>query len=146
GVTIDGPAALTATLTRANAVDSRYYVVELQDADNITLSHLRLTGAAAGVYLTQGSDSDGVQIINSQIFLTRDFGVYGSSSNDSLTVSGTELYGVAGGSSSDDQTYGIYLPNTDDVTLTNDIVHESSQYGVYLSGQRDTLQGSPLYG
>ena len=59
GVTIQGPVnpAHAAVLDRAN-VSSGSYVLELVDADDVTVSHLTITGGEIGVFAGDASDSD----------------------------------------------------------------------------------------
>src|SRR5262249_8514233 len=135
GVKIEGPVTGTATLNRSNVSNNSYYVAELQNADNVAFSRLSLTGAYEGIYAASGSDSDGFQLLNSKVFANQDTGLWFQNTNDGLTISGTEMYGIAGGSSSDDQTYSIYLPgSSNDDSIVGNTVHESSNYGIYLRG------------
>src|SRR5262249_31288247 len=109
---------------------------------------LSLTGGYEGIYAATGSDSDGFQLLNSKVFANQDTGLWFQSTNDGLTISGTEMYGIAGGSSSDDQSYSIYLPSAgNDISIVNDTIHESGNYGIYLGGGlRGLVQGNTLYG
>ena len=148
GVKIEGPAIGTATFNRNDVGSSSYYVAELQNADNVTFSRLSLTGAVIGIYAASGSDSDGFQLLNSQVYANQTAGLQVGNTNDSLTVSGSEFYGIAGGSSSDDQTFGIEFPSGgDDISLLNNTVHDNGIYGIYVAaGLRTLVQGNTLFG
>ncbi len=111
GVTIRGSAGSPTILDRANANPSQR-VIELQNADGITLDSLRLTGAETGVAGLDGADNDDLTIRNSQVFGNNSFGVLVGSGNDRWTLTQNKIYGIPGGTTTlDNQPYGIYFPN-----------------------------------
>ena len=59
GVTIQGPSTGGAILNRGDTGTSKY-AVELNNADDVTLEHLALTGGYAGIYA--GNDSDHLHV------------------------------------------------------------------------------------
>ena len=74
GVRIQGPSTGVATLDRGNK-SSESYVFELANADDLTLSRLRMTGGQFGVYSNSQSGSEGLLIEDSEIF-GMTYGIY----------------------------------------------------------------------
>ncbi len=87
GVEIRGPvqAGHDAVLDRENQFAGSH-VVELVNADKITLSHLTLIGGQDGVHAADGSDSDQILISNSEIFGNARNGIQIGSGNDSISI------------------------------------------------------------
>jgi Ca2+-binding RTX toxin-like protein len=77
GVTIQGPtdAGKSAVIDRGNTTAGSY-VLELIDADDVTISHLGITGGQIGIFADSDSDSDHVTIRDSEIFGNSDAGIH----------------------------------------------------------------------
>ncbi len=127
GVTIQGPAAAgnAAVLDRANTT-SGSYVVELIDADGVTLDGLSLTGGEYGVYAANDSDSDDVTITNSRVFDNDRNGILIFSGNDRLTLSGNTVFDHRSSSST-----GIFVTGSSAVMLQGNTVY-SNGTGIYV--------------
>jgi hypothetical protein len=76
GVRIQGPQVVghTATLNRGNTAEGRV-VFQLNGADNVTLSHLAITGGQYGIQAAN-VDSDGITVRNSDIFGNTQDGIH----------------------------------------------------------------------
>ena len=120
------------------------YVVELQNADNVTLDHLRITGGYQGIYASNTSDSDHVTVSNSVIYGNYDRGVWLDTGNDFATITANEVYGIPGGTNVDDQYRGIYLAGTDGV-VSNNLVHDGYYEGIFVNGLRNQVTGNQVY-
>lgn len=92
GVLIEGPANNTAILNRG--IRSGYSVVEVANADDLTLRHLSLTGASSGVRVT---DSARFQILDSQVYGNDATGISIGSGNTEVLVSGNSVYSNSSG-------------------------------------------------
>ncbi len=66
-------------INRGNTTAS---VIELQNADNVTLDRLTIRGGSVGVLAANGSDSDNVTITNSVLTGNTGYGILLDSSND----------------------------------------------------------------
>ncbi len=87
GLRIEGPSTGPgAILDRANTT---YNVIELVNADNVTLDRLTIRGGATGVYAANGSDSDNFTLSNSIITGNSSYGVYLDQTNDLASSWGT---------------------------------------------------------
>ena len=135
GVTIAGPATGTGAVLSRGDLNTGDDDFQMEGGTNVTLSHLTITGAYAGVYGSSTADSTGLTVSDSTIYGNADYGVFLDTSNDDATFTGNTLYGdlAANGTK---QPNGIYL-NTDSNTITNNIVFDHSGDGI-----RDLDQGS----
>ena len=82
GVRIAGPVTDGAVLDRGGNQTSGAYVIELQDADDVTLDHLAITGGVYGIYAVGGSDSDRLTLTDSDIYGNYFAGLYLGPSNE----------------------------------------------------------------
>ena len=130
GVRIEGPGALPAgqvlqamaTFNRNNA-NIGQYVFETTGGDNVTLDHLAITTGSVGVYAATNGDSDGLSILNSDIF----------------SNAGSSAYGVYIGTGNDDaRVIGNRIHNNGGVS--------SSQTGVYFEAARALIEQNEVYG
>ena len=101
GVTIEGYHDEALPLRRA-LIDRRdtggsSYVIELQDADDVTLEQLWLTGASVGIYAAPGSDSDRLTLRQMVVYGNSSRGIVLYASNDQTTIQNSTFYGVPGG-------------------------------------------------
>ena len=83
GVTITGPDSATALLNRGT---SSGYVFELQNADDVTLENLSITGANQGIYASASSDSDRLILRRLNVFNNANWGIELDASNDQATI------------------------------------------------------------
>ena len=111
GVKLEGyhdPAfpARHATLNRANTAAGSFGI-ELQNADNVTLDNLFITGGVTGVFASSTSDSDNVTISNCSISHNLTAGVEFQVTNDNLLATGNDVFGSAALFS--DQQFGLRI-------------------------------------
>ena len=93
GVILQGPLDPThkAVLDRGNTADGSY-VFELMDADQVTISHLFVTGGYAGIFMGPDADNDDVLITSNEITGNYDRGVVVSTSNDRVRIEDNLLH------------------------------------------------------
>ena len=116
-------------------------MIELQNADDVTLEQLWLTGASVGIYATPGSDSDRLTVRQMVVYGNSYRGILLHASNDQTTIQNSTFYGVPGGSGADEQPYAIYLEGTDALVSGNTITN--SQYsGIEVYGARTIVSGN----
>ena len=109
GLRIEGPSTGVATLNRNNP---SFNVIELQNADDITLDRLTITGGSRGVSAISTSDSDRLTVTNSQFTGNSSAGIWLETSNDFVTVQGSTF-------SNTSSNYGALLYGSDSVVSTN---------------------------
>ena len=102
-------------------------VIELQNADGITLDNLTIRGGYNGVNANTTSDSDNLTISNSTIVGNQQFGVFLDTSNDSSRLQGNFF-------DSTTTNYGMWIFGADTVISTNRFTS-----GFYESG---TIRGA----
>ena len=99
-------------LDRGNG-SSGSYAIELQNADNVTLSNLNITGAYDGIHTTSTSSANAssyLTISNSTLFANANSGVNLDSYSDHPTLGNDQAWGCPGGATtSDDQPWGFYV-------------------------------------
>lgn len=127
-------AEIVTLFDRGNRSDGNY-VFQLSNADNVTLEHLRLTGAQYGVYVADNSDSDHLTVQDSVIYENKDAGVYVyGDSNDALTVEDSLFYGGKdNGVSNDDQDYGVRVSYADGMSIISSEFRDHAYWGVSLN-------------
>ncbi len=147
GVTIEGPSTADAVLRRgvtggfAPRIGS---VFEMQQAVDVTIDHLNITNAFAGVYAADDAGVIRLSVTNSSIYGTKDYGIYLGRNDDFAAISGNTLYGLPGGIVTDNQLYGIYLLGND-AQVVNNTIYDSS-VGVADNGVRVLIDGNDVYG
>jgi hypothetical protein len=151
GVRIEGPATAAAVLNRDNA-QAGSSVFVLWDADSVTLDRLSMTGGYYGVFADHFSDSDDLVISRSAVYGNAYAGVYlgnpsyyGVSTNDRPRLEDNDVYGVPGGSSLDDQPYGLYLASQGAQLLDNAVHHNGYYGGVNIFGDDALVQRNDIY-
>ncbi|NBB77971.1 MAG: LEPR-XLL domain-containing protein, partial [Verrucomicrobia bacterium] len=135
GMTLLGPSTETALLDRAN-LSSGTAVLELIDADNVTVENLSITGAETGILADRDNDSDGVVLRNNEIFGNDRYGVEIDRGNDNWTLVANEFYGLPEGSNFD-QDLGVLGSNHSGTGLRNNVFYNHRSDGLRLSGVRD---------
>ena len=94
---------------------------ELQGADNATLDHLNITGAATGVWASTAANSDGITLRSSNVFGNTGNGVYIDGSNEGFTLQGGTVH--------NNGNSGIYLRG-DGARVQNAEVYGNTSWGV----------------
>ena len=80
------------TVINRNSISNR--AIELQDADDVRIEYLEITGAGTGVYASATSDSDRLAIANSR-FIANTIGVQLEATNDQATIGSSFFDGGA---------------------------------------------------
>ena len=114
GVTIQGPLGIgrTAVFDRDN-LGTGSYVFELAVADDITLSHLMITGGSVGVFAGEDADSDHLTVRDNEIF----------DNNPYYTAA---HYALAG--------FGVLINTSNDfATIENNVFRDNGSFGVSVS-------------
>jgi parallel beta-helix repeat protein len=124
-------------LDRQNTVDGSY-VVELDNADGVTIDSLSLTGGYYGVYASEDSHSDGVTLQEGRVFDNLRTEIFLRTSNDDVTIRNTEVFDIANSGYD-----GIYLEGNQ-VTLSGNVVHDHRD-GMVLRGRRNQVFGNTVY-
>lgn len=148
GVTIRGSATIPTILDRGN-VNSAQRAFDLQNADSVTLDLLRITGGEIGIAAVDASDSDDLVIRNSQIYGNSYSALYIGSTNDRWNIGSNKVYGVPGGTSADDQNYGLFFNNASNGhRISGNEIYDNSQYGIYTNNPLiDTvISGNDVHG
>ena len=94
GLTIIGPADQSAILNRGNTT-SGSYVFQLQNASNLTLQDLTITGSYGGIYTTTtgSAGSPNLTVLNCLVYGNTADGIYIDSYSPSANLSGNTVYG-----------------------------------------------------
>jgi hypothetical protein len=129
GVTIEGPSSGVATLNRNNP-GTGAFTIELQNADDVTLRRLSITGGNYGVVADSNSDSDNLVLDHCRVYGNNQYGIALRYSNDFFLITGCEVYGLPGGASTDNQGYGFDVVGSSDGIITGNIVSHND-YGIY---------------
>jgi hypothetical protein len=138
GVEIHGPdgAGRAAVLNRANAASSSY-VFYLNNADDITFSHLAITGAYYGIVAGSGSDSDNLTVESCDIYGNSQHGVYLETSNDDATIVDSLVH--------NNGSHGLYLRGARS-EISGGEVYRNGYYGVYVYyGESSLIHGVHVY-
>ena len=69
------------------------------------------------------------------------YGIYTDSTSDLALLTGNTVYGVPGGLSVDDQSYGIYVTGASTTLSTNTVYNNGT--GIYASGAGGRLGADP---
>ncbi len=135
-----------AVINRGN-VTAGSFVFELQNADDVILDYLHVTGGQQGIYASASSDSDRVTITNSVLFGNAGAGVYLEGTNDFATVSGNRFFGVLDNASgNDNQPHGVILTGNDGTVTLNTLTGGGSNEGITVGGLRHTVSGNDVSG
>ncbi len=139
GVRITGPTETGrhAVLSLTNgSTGSR--VVDLKNADGVTLENLTLTNGDYGVIAENGSDSDGVTLrnltINSLLASNPGAAIFFDSSNDNATVTNSQI---------DAATDGVVVL-TDAATITHNTISAGTGDAVRVVGHRATVSDNTI--
>ena len=144
GVRIEGNPLGQAVLDRGNT-SSTSRVFELQNADNLQLDHLSITGGYIGIYAAYNSDSDGLQLTNCQIYDNSYYGIDLETGNDGAQIQGSRFWGTWGGASDDDQP-GAIVVRCNDTLISGNIVFNTHSTGIDVStGVRNQVIGNTLH-
>ncbi len=148
GVTLRAQSTVPVIIQRGNTSYSTA-PVELAGADFVTLDGLRLTGGESGIFALDNTDSDDITIVNGQIYGNLSYGVWVGTTNDRWTLQNNKIFGVPGGATSDDQSYGVWFNSATtsrDHTLIGNEIFDHPQYAIYNAGQGTTIANNDLHG
>src|SRR5262249_120120 len=118
---------------------------DLQGAVNLTLNQLGITGGYNGILAGYASGSTGLTVTNSALYANTVAGIDLETSNDNATISGNTFYGVPGGSTTDDESYGIKLVDSGSVVSGN-TVFDTGAVGISAFGGSITVRGNNVFG
>jgi parallel beta-helix repeat protein len=96
----------------------------LSNADNVTISNLKITGAYHAVQSGIGADSDGVMLSGNELYGTVWTAIEVGGSNDNWTITGNVIHGAGG--------RGISFGGGG-ITFTGNIVSSNSSHGLDVS-------------
>ncbi|MEK7676038.1 MAG: right-handed parallel beta-helix repeat-containing protein [Verrucomicrobiota bacterium] len=131
-------------LERGNTVEGSY-LFELQDASNVTLDWLRLTGAETGIGVGDDSVSHGLTVRNSTIFGNQADGIYLGYEATGAVIANNSIFGVKGGPTNDDQVHGI-VTHAANVQLNANTVFDHRNQGIGVMGPNSVVQNNEVYG
>ncbi|MCA9140251.1 MAG: right-handed parallel beta-helix repeat-containing protein [Planctomycetales bacterium] len=136
GVRITGPTDVdrAAIFNRGNTV-SGSYVFELAGTDGVTIEHLGITGAQAGVALNQNADNTNVTIRNNDFFANTSYGLFSHQRNDGVLIDSNDVHEMG--------SYGIYVQGGG-ATVTNNRVY-SNPIGIRGSGVGVSVTGNEVF-
>lgn len=132
GIVIEGPtqAGRRAVLNRDNQ-NGGSYVIELNNADSVTLDHLALTGGFYGLFAGSGSDSDNAVVTHSEIYGNASEGIHIEASNDAIQIiDNNTIY--------DNAFHGVSINGNG--TVANNVFYGNASSGISAS----TAQASDL--
>ncbi len=133
GVRIEGPMNHPAVLDRQSTGPGAA-VIELVDADNVTVQRLNLTGGRYGVWAGESSDSDDVELSDNVIYGSTEAGIYfggnAQVSSDRLQILRNQIYGDGMPTG---QLVGLDLRYSQDVTVNGNTVRDHAREGMQLA-------------
>ncbi len=150
GVRIAGPPSAAAVLDRENWSElhgtvTRYTkAIELQNADDVTLDQLQVTGSWYGLYAGADADSDRLTVSNCVIGGHRWQGLQLLASNEFAVIRDSTFYGVPGGSELDDQLYGVGVYGND-AQISGNTIRDHASTGLTVTGLRHVVSGNDVY-
>ncbi|NQT20746.1 MAG: right-handed parallel beta-helix repeat-containing protein, partial [Planctomycetes bacterium] len=164
GVRIQGPTHAVAVLDRANTARDRF-VFELQDADDLTIDSLHITGGEEGLHAAYDSDSDRLTLSHCDVFANRDYGIRIEHANDDALITANSVYDMINGYGVGVYLYGHRItmaendvynnkmgidvsnsgPDDDGTIISGNTVHDNTGTGIYASGTV-LLTGNTVYG
>ncbi|MCC6511986.1 MAG: right-handed parallel beta-helix repeat-containing protein, partial [Pirellulaceae bacterium] len=139
GVTIEGFYDSTTSDPSKRALINRglstagNHTIVLQNADNVTLSRLHITGGNIGVFAGTTSDSDNVTIRDSRIYNNAISGVSIDTGNDGLQLVNNQFSGIGAAGSATIQSTHAVIAGANALVADNLIV-DGSNYGLRVSG------------
>jgi parallel beta-helix repeat protein len=146
GVRVEGPAGATALLDRRSTAAGSA-VIELANANGVTVQRLSLTGGRFGIYAALPSDSDGVTLSDNTLYGHTEAGIFfdgdATVSSDSATLSGNLIFGDGTGTG---QADGIRLNYSQAVTLSGNTVRDHARDGIFLTNATGTVSGGVVSG
>ena len=135
--------ARSALLDRHNTAAGSY-VVELRNADNVTLDNLQLTGANVGIYAAGDSDTQGLTVTACTIFGNQRAGIQLGPGNHRATLTGNDLRGPSASDPNVISLNGLELGGADALVSDNQ-VHGHADSGIRLTGDRSQVVGNHVY-
>ena len=124
------------------------YGIELQNANNVTLSNLNITGAYDAIHTTSTNSSNAsshLTVTNSSLFANADAGINIDSYSDHATLGNDQAWGLPGGATtSDDQAWGIYVLGPS-ASINSRTAHDGTNTGIYAMGDGSVLTANTAY-
>ncbi len=148
GVTIRGNANSPSILNRGNTRPGTQ-VFGLQNADFITLDQLRLTGAEIGLFAADNSDADDLTITNSQLYGNSYAGAWIGAANDRWNFTSNKIYGLPGGVTTDDQSYGIFYNSSNSTVghrIVNNEIYDHGNTGIFRVSSQTLISNNDIHG
>ncbi|MFT3789350.1 MAG: right-handed parallel beta-helix repeat-containing protein [Tepidisphaeraceae bacterium] len=144
GVAIVGAGRSLTTLTRnlPGTSLSNFMVFEVGGATNVGLANMTMTGSYYGVY-SSGS-ATGLVIEDSKIFGNNSAGIQLGGDN-SAVIRRNILYGIPGGSTLDNQTYGIFVAGSGNTIEDNELYDHTSPGVYFADGVGNLVQRNRSY-
>ncbi|MEX2185792.1 MAG: right-handed parallel beta-helix repeat-containing protein [Pirellulales bacterium] len=105
--------SLRTVLNRGNTAGGSY-IFQFTGADDVTLSHLAMTGSEYAVVALSGADSDGVTVEYCEIYNNYRGGVTMDATNENQRIRGNRIFG-----SLDGYGIGVYLASASGAIVSN---------------------------
>jgi hypothetical protein len=144
GVTIEGynnpqyPGR--ATVFNRGSTSTGSYIFDVQGAMNVTLEDMTLTDAAIAINASNSAGATGLSISNN-IFTGDYVAVSLGTGNNGAVISGNQITGI----STISAAMGIFS-NGNNVTISNNLVHNNQEYGIYIEGGTSVaISGNTVY-
>ena len=134
------PSAVT-ILDRENT-NTGGYAFDLQGATNVTLDHLDITGAYAGINASSGAGSTGLTVSNTVLYDNSTEGAEIQAGNDNPTFVNDTIYTDQTNSSI--QFYGLDI-SADGAVVSGNTVY-SNEYGINATGNNAQITGNEVFG
>ena len=148
GVTLLGLTNTPSIIERGNTYPASYSI-ELQNADGVVIDALRISGGEVGLFAGENSDADGLTVRNSQLYGNAYSGLWIGSGNDSWTLENNKIYGLPGGSTADDQSFGIFF-NYSTISvgyqILNNEIYDHVSYGIFGPRSQTLISGNDIHG
>lgn len=148
GVTFESDPSAPAILNRGN-YSTATRAIEFAGADFVTLDGLQLTGGENGLLSIDGSGSTDNTITRSQLFGNTNAGLQIGSGSNNWTISNNQIYGLPGGATTDDQTFGIFYYygtiSAGHRILGNEI-YDHANTGIYGSTLDTLIENNDVHG
>jgi parallel beta-helix repeat protein len=145
GVRIQGPLIGPGAVLNRGNTNAYQFAIQLEQATNVTLDHLTLTGGQDGLYADNLSGSTGLTLSNSVVDGNNADGVFLDTSNDGATLTGDTIFGDDLSYSSNAQPNGVVI-NAANAKLTGNTAFDAQGVALYVSGPGDVLADNTVYG
>ena len=148
GVTLQGPANTPSIINRGNTSPASYSF-EIQNADGVVIDSVQMTGGEVGLFAAEVSDSDSLVVRNSQLYGNSYSAFWIGSGNDSWTLENNKIYGLPGGTTADDQSFGVffnYSSTSIGHQILNNEIYDHVSYGIFGPRWQTLISGNDIHG